>query len=384
MAKPPISRKGRVLFLTIAYPPNPSAASVVHKHLLNQFDPRSFEVLTASWPGSKVIARPEGIKARIIYTSFEFYSRKIHRFFARFQKYTIQWLLKYHVRRVKPVKLIIAFPDLYWLDVCTKYAVKKNIPFVAYLHDTIVEGTYAPDRKLLAQQVQERVFKHARKVAVMSEGMRALYKRKYNLDSTAWEHIYPEKPVVIEVAKERRAHWSGDVYAINNYSVARVNKAFESLNINFSISSGKSKAQLKGFGIDGEHIQKVFYPERADYLKSLCSASILLLGLNYPGECDVHEDELATIFSTKTPEYLGSGSLIVYHGPAHYFLAQFLIQHNCGVVIDTRDEAEIKAKIADIFENPHRYAAMPVNALKTLHIFDPEQVCKKVIETIDD
>lgn len=280
--------------------------------------------------------------------------------------------------------LIIAYPNLYWLDVCTKFAVRKEIPFITYLHDTILEATYAEDRKYLARKVQDRVFKNSQKVTVMSEGMRTLFKKKYELESTAWEHIYPELPVVADVPKERRAHWSGDVYAINNFSVARVNKAFESLNITFSISSGKSKTQLKGYGIDGEHIQKVFYPKRADYLKSLCSASILLLALNYPEECNVNEDELATIFSTKTPEYLGSGSLIIFHGPAHYFLAQFLIRHNCGVVIDTKEEVIIEATIADIFDNPSKYKHLPVNALKTLHIFNPERIRDKVIATIND
>lgn len=382
--KPPVSKKGKVLFLTIAFPPNPSAASVVHKHLLTQFDPSSFEVLTTAWPGAKAIAKPEGIKARNIYVSFEFYSRKVHRFFAAFQKYTIPLMLGYHIRRVKPVNIVICYPDLFWLDICSAYLVKKKIPFEIYLHDTVVEGTYASDRKQLAQETQDRVFKHARKIAVMSEGMRSLYRKKYNLESTAWEHIYPESPVKIDVPKERRAHWSGDVYAINNFSVARMNAAFKALNIEFSISSGKSKAQLKGYGIDGDHVQKVFYPERADYLKSLCSATILLVGLNYPEECKVHEDELATIFSTKTPEYLGSGSIIVFHGPAHYFLAQFLTEHNCGVVIDTKDEAVLTSKIADIFDHPEKYSHLPKNALETLPIFSAERVRDKVIATLHD
>lgn len=280
--------------------------------------------------------------------------------------------------------IIIAYPNLYWLDVCTKFAVKKNLLFIAYLHDTILEATYATDQKYLAQQVQDRVFKHAGRVAVMSEGMCNLYKKKYNLDSIAWEHIYPELPIVENVPKERRAHWSGDVYAINNFSVARLNKAFESLNITFSISSGKSKAQLKGYGIEGEHIRKVFYTERSDYLNSLRSASILVLGLNFAEECNVNEDELATIFSTKTPEYLGSGSLIIFHGPAHYFLAQFLIRHNCGVVIDSKDEGTIKAAIEDIFDNPSKYNQLPVNALKTMQIFNAERIRDKVIATVND
>ena len=82
-----------------------------------------------------------------------------------------------------------------------------------------MEATYASPSKTLAGQVQARIFKHAYHIAVMSEGMRDLYKRKYGIESTAWEHIYPEEPVRVPAAKENRAHWSGDVYEINHKAV---------------------------------------------------------------------------------------------------------------------------------------------------------------------
>lgn len=380
---PPLSEKGKILFLTIAYPPNPTASAVVHKHLLDQFDPGSFVVISGFFPGAKKVRVPGAVKQHFIYLSAEFISSKLHRVLARLQRFTIPLLLGYHIRKIKPAKIVIGYPDLYWLDLCSAAAIKYQVPFVPYLHDTIEEAANSGPGKELARIVQHRIFAKAEKIAVMSEGMRALYKKKYNLVTTAWEHIYPEIPVKFFGEKEYRAHWSGDVYEINYKSVLRLNLAVEKLGLKFSISNGKTREQLKGYGISGTHIQKVFYPNRSEYLEHLSKSKIVLLGLNYPDECSIQEDELATIFSTKTPEYLGSGSLIVYNGPAHYFLAKFILDHHCGVVIDSRDEKVIFEKLEEVCKNYNQYQDRIENARQCLEIFSPKSVREKVLATLN-
>lgn len=375
-------KKGKTLFLTIAYPPNPAAAAVVHRHLLDQFDPKSFVVLTGFFLGAKRAEVPPDVQHHFIYLSLEFLSSKIHRVFARIQRFTIPIFLNIYIRLLKPGRIIIAYPDIYWLDICSTVAIKRNIPFIPYLHDTVVEAIYGRSKEIAAE-VQERIFTKAYNIAVMSEGMRSLYKNKYNLSCVAWEHIYPELPVSYNGQKDNRAHWSGDVYEINYKSVLRLNKALEKLGMQFSISNGKTREQLKGFGIDGDHVIKVFYPKRSDYLTQLSTAKILLLGLNYPDECTVHEDELASIFSTKTPEYLGSDSLIVYHGPKHYFLAKFLLENDCGIVIDTRDENELLTELKKITVNYSSHLQKIKNASNSLSVFNAGTVTQKFIKTLD-
>ena len=375
-------KKGKTLFLTIAYPPNPTASAVVNRHLVDQFDPKSFVVITGFFPGAKRAEIPKEIQQHFIYLSFEFLSSKVHRLIARLQRFTIPVFLNIYISLIKPGRIIITFPDLYWLDLCSAVAIKKKIPFIPYLHDTIVEATYGCSKEL-AKKVQERIFSKAYNIAVMSEGMKELYQKKYQLSSVAWEHIYPELPVVFKGQKNNRAHWSGDVYEINYKAVVRLNNALEKMGMQFSISNGKTREQLKTFGIEGEHLQKVFYPKRADYLLQLSASKILLLGLNYADECTVDEDELASIFSTKTPEYLGSDSLIVYHGPKHYFLAKFILQNDCGIVIDTRDENELLAQLENIIQNYNSHLQKIKNAGSSLSIFNAELVAQKLISTLD-
>ncbi len=376
-------KKGKTLFLTIAYPPNPTASAVVHRHLLDQFDPKSFVVITGFFPGAKRAEVPKEVRRHFIYLSFEFFSSKAHRIIARMQRVTIPLFLNFYIWLIKPKRIIIGYPDLYWLDICSAVALKKNIPFIPYLHDTVLEATYFSRSKELAGEVQQRIFSKAYNIAVMSEGMQALYKKKYQVDSIAWEHIYPEQPVIFNGEKENRAHWSGDVYEVNYKAVIRLNAALEKMGIRFSISNGKTREQLGAYGIKGTQLQKVYYPRRADYLVQLSSAKILLLGLNYAGECAVHEDELSSIFSTKTPEYLGSGSLIVYHGPKHYFLARFLLENDCGIVIDTTDENELLTQLKNIINNYDSYSDKIKNAANSLQLFNASRISRKLISTLD-
>ena len=100
--KHPMFKNGKTLFLTIAYPPNPTASAVVHRHLLDQFDPGSFVVITGFFPGAKRAEVPREVKQHFIYLSFEFISSRIHRFIARLQRVTIPIFLNFYITLVKP------------------------------------------------------------------------------------------------------------------------------------------------------------------------------------------------------------------------------------------------------------------------------------------
>ena len=88
-------------------------------------------------------------------------------------------------------------------------------------------------------------------------------------------------------------------------------------------------------------------PPRARYRHyyAIASKAVLLLALDAPHESNVHRDELATIFPTKTPEYLASGRPVFAHCPSDYFLARFLNEHGCGAVVSEDDDNAIMAQL---------------------------------------
>ncbi len=321
----------------------------------------------------------EKVAKYIIYHSFEFISTKFHRFFAWFQIPVIRFLLRRIIRNEEPDLAIIAYPDLYMLDIASKTCDDVGLKYVPYLHDTIVEGVYDKNRRIQAQVVQDRLFSNNRPIAVMSKGMQTLYREKYKVKTISWEHIYPESiRVNAKGAKKHRAHWSGDVYEINHIAVKQLHDALGQIGMEMTISNGKSRDALKSFGLNGSHVNKVYYPKRRDYLEHLEQSKILLLALNEHDECAVHKDELSTIFSTKTPEYLASNSLILYYGSTDYFLAKFIKEHDCGIVLSPMSPMELECRITSILNDITKFQYKIENAKRTLKLFKAESVMVKV------
>lgn len=378
--KKEILKNKKVFFITVAFPPNPSAAASVHKFLFKYFDEDSYVILTAKMHFAKKTTKSSLKNLYFIWHNFEFLSQKIDRYFSKIQKLYLRFILNYYYKKFKPVLIIGAYPDINFLKIAFEFAKSKKLPFLPYLHDTVYEANlYKPNSDEI-KKLHEDILSYSKQIAVMSEGMEDLYKEKYNRDTVALEHIYPEKPVLNNnLIKKERIHWSGDIYIINQNSVKRFSDMLNKLNYEFTISNGKTIDNLKEMGITG-NIRKCFYEKRTDYLNHLSESKYLLLSLDYPEDSPVHKDELRTIFSTKTPEYLGSGSLIIYHGPSDYFLAKFINKYDCGIVIDTKDEKLLLEKFSEIDNNYDRFNYKILNAYNCLKIFDGETISNKLIK----
>jgi glycosyltransferase involved in cell wall biosynthesis len=117
---------------------------------------------------------------------------------------------------------------------------------------------------------------------------------------------------------------------------------------------------------------------------ALTSHGLLLLALSWPDESKIHEDELGTIFPTKTPEYLASGNLIVVHCPSTYFLARFLQENDCGIVIDTKSPEEMQQKLQAALSDVENVDRLRRNALKAAEMFQIEKVASVFSNTIEE
>lgn len=262
------------------------------------------------------------------------------------------------------------YPTFASLKIATDVAEALGAEYFPYLHDTVAEGLSHTDMATDAAALQQRVFRVATKVMTMSEGMTRYFQEQYGLDSHPLVHSYPE-PVRDQPASGRQdsAFWGGEVYAINNRSFTRVQKALENLNIPLEVTS------LSSLSIDeGSNIQRNFYPTREEYIQAVSHHGILILAINWPDESDVHEAELSTIFPTKTIEYLATGSPILIHCPEHYFLARFFRERNCGVVVTSKDEASLAEGIQFLLAKSEATVEMQRNALETAHMFSIDKV----------
>ena len=305
-----LCENGKVFYVTAAFPPVPAGSSIINRNLLSCFNPASFDVFSTK---ADIAAKVESFDINVhrIFKSYYFSSR-LNLLLSKMQVSSATKKLIKFAEKEKPSVIVGVFPDYFFLKIARDAARTLGIPFVAYLHDTIAESSAGGKISKESSILQDQVFEEASALMVMSEGMRELYKNKYSIDSTALEHTYLED-IPKEIASgelNKEAFWGGDVYAINKNSVRRVADALRSDGLKFFIASGHNRSYFETAGLNTENIETGFFSKRDEYLETLKKYGILVLALDWPDESHIHRDELATIFPTKTPEYLASGVFV--------------------------------------------------------------------------
>lgn len=384
MNRPDLCEDGRTLFVGLV-PPAPGGASIVARNLLQCFSRESVVVATAANRDRSEMNREPENRTFEILRSFP-YSRGINNRLFRLQTPLAARRLARLARKVDARVIIGSHPTRHLLEISRLAAVRTKIPWIAYLHDTFAEATAGlPDAERL-RRVQEAVFAESSHILVMSEGMSDLYRRKHGgLKTTPLEHIYP-LPIRDELPappKERKIFWAGNVYVINACSFSRVAKAARKAGMPVSMTSPKSLTTIGAMGIDTSSIERAYYPDWSEYLSALSEHEILLLALDWPDESDMHRDELATIFPTKTPEYLASGRPILVHCPEDYFLARFFRDHDCGTVVSERSVEAVCEAIGRIRGGGPEIRKRSLNGLEAMDRFRPERIARRLKTVVD-
>jgi glycosyltransferase involved in cell wall biosynthesis len=158
--------------------------------------------------------------------------------------------------------------------------------------------------------------------------------------------------------------------------------ALQRANYPFLLATRMTAKDLKKQGVVGDHIRTGFYSNRMDYLNTLQQQDILILALDWPDESPKHIDELATIFPTKTPEYLASGRPILVHCPENYFLARFFRKHNCGLVVPERSVDALEAAVRYLAEDSSQVENMRKSALTAAQFFNADQLASRFQTTV--
>lgn len=383
--RPPIHNKGHVLYITSAFPPSPGGSCVVNQSLLSAFDPESFTVVSHK-SSIKRIGVNERIKVLRVLKSFPSIGR-YNKLLLRLQRKIA--ILRIHslVKSKNPVLIIGAYPNLFFLDLAIRTAEKYNLPFVAYLHDTIYEANIGTSAEKLAEALHQQVIKYAALIFVMSDGMKTLFNLKYHQKTIALRHTYSEnaKPFSFKRKNKLRFFWGGAIYNINAYPLAQLSRVLKSSGHTLELTANTSNALIKN-GFELNNCITTFYTSREDYLNAIEKSDVLVLALDKHERANIHFDEISTIFPTKTPEYLASGKPIVVICPKNYFLYEFFERHDCGFLIDVNKLSTIYI-IERELEDISRVRQKVDNARKVLkryfHLNDVRETFLEEIKKIE-
>jgi hypothetical protein len=329
----PVVDGKHVLVVTQVNPYTPvGGVTVVLRNLFSRFDPESYTFAYLgrfTSRGGDRVNRPDCHRLIPNYHPVQFLDFALK---GTKRNYAIREAAKLAEARQSEI-IMGLYPTLSSLDVATQVSKQTGARYFPYLHDTVAEGLSHTPMAETARKLQEDVFEQAEKVITMSEGMSDYYRKAYEKETYPLEHSFPEQ-ITSEpnFERSRTAFWGGEVYSINDKSFSRAQKALLARRVDLEVTS------LSKLDIEIETNVKVnFYPSREEYIEAVQRHGILLLGINWPDESDVHEAELSTIFPTKTIEYLATGSPILVHCPEDYFLARFIRERGCGVVVSERE-----------------------------------------------
>ena len=132
-------------------------------------------------------------------------------------------------------------------------------------------------------------------------------------------------------------------------------------------------------------IEITAYRNREDYINALKDHSAHILVLNESANSDWGEEELATAFPTKTPEFMASGRPIFVMCPERYSLAKFFRKYDCGCVLTSTATDDVIAKgIQKVLSEGEDVLRWRKNAIACARMFDASRVAKKFSSVLDD
>jgi hypothetical protein len=376
----------KILFVTRNYPPNNTGAAVVMSNLILGLDQDIVAgVVTEANSKHDQDEIISGVKVFKLFSILHYFNPKVWLLIDKlFYGFELRKLIKI-IDSNNVTHIVGVYPDLNFLNIASQSAKKAGVKFIPYLHDTVAEGLSHKWQNKHALKIQNRIFDNSDVMFVMSQGMKDLYRKKYQIETVPLLHSFSETPKSVKPninLRSKSIFWGGSIYSINKETVKRIHNACIELDFNLTLSAANNKENLNRMGYVDRNIIIAPFFSRPDYLDFLKKQSALLLSIDWSDESLVHFDELATIFPTKTIEYLTSGKPIIVHCPEDYFLAKFFKKHDCGLLIHDRDPLRIQELLTTFF-NDQEIMERKINnaflASEQFHISRVVNVFKKEI-----
>jgi hypothetical protein len=216
------------------------------------------------------------------------------------------------------------------------------------MHNTLVENRKGWRLKL-ANVVQAQVFREATRVLVISEGMERFYRSKYpTVNFQIIPHVFSRNPnvdagnPVLRSASPKAVALCGNFNQTNLEATRRVIDAlFATKEYQISVYTPVPPLLLRARGIDTSKIHRIDYVAENEVIKRLNEADLLVLTHGLEG--GLSDIEYQTIFPTRTVWLLLAARPLLVHAPRNSFLAEYIRERGCGIVVDTPSEEAIQA-----------------------------------------
>lgn len=372
----------KILVISWGLPPEPIAMAIVVANLARQFSADQMVIA-----GEKI--RSLNYKELTDINDIEF-----NYIFRRFGYRKILSLVQLPVALFKTLliikrhnvdKIFAIYPTEVFLLVAYLASLITGKELYLYFVNTYVENRHSFLRPLHVF-FQKMLFKRAKHVFVMSEGMVDLYKKIYPdlKKCSALRHTFNEEITEYrsyEIGHRVNFYFSGNVNdSCREAAIRLFNTISSNPNYKITVSPGSQKSSLISYGIKTDKLNLIS-ASRDNLITEIRKAEIMLLPHGFHGA--LSQEEYDTIFPTKVIEYLISGKVILLHAPESSFLTKFMQTHNCALIVTQSDEKMILEAIETLKNDSLLREQLIRNALKAAELFYAPAVIHEFRKTLN-
>jgi glycosyltransferase involved in cell wall biosynthesis len=266
-----------------------------------------------------------------------------------------------------------------------------RIPFYFYVFDYYSKqwegptywgnGGYAG----FGRWLEKVLVKGAAGVIVPNEFLRDALKKQFRVEPTVLHNScdlsqYSLAPETPEPHNGIKIIYTGDIYEAHFDAFNNLLKAIENLDtVTLHAYSIRSREYLEAHGLKG---RVVFHPHvpNAEISKIHQQADVLFLALAFHSP---YPDAIRTAAPGKIGEYLASGRPILVHAPRDSFVAWYFRQHECGLVVDEENPAELTTALEKLLSDEQLRNRLVANALsRAIEDFDLHKMRETLARTI--
>jgi len=389
----PAPERGRFMLLSHVLPPSWSGQAVILGRLLDGADPQHYCVCSAGLNHRDI---EEWAHDRALPTTYHalpgtpdnvvFMCRRLVALAAARRATALAHLL----RREGCDAVIACTGDVFDAPAAALAARWTGVRCYLYVLDDYVNQWPAGTRRHRAEDFEQRLRRRLAGVIVPNELLAEAMERRLGITPTLIRNVRSarERPPAEPDASppgDRTATilYTGAVYHVNVDTLRAVTDALGLLggrDTLLRVFTAQPAALLESFGLAGPRIEHVAHVPVDEVERELSRADLLLIPFSF---CSAVDEVIRTAAPGKMGDYLASGTPILAVVPGDSFVAWYLREHECGLVVDREDPVAIAEAIRSLLDDPSRRDRLVANARERARTdFDPAIGRRKLLELV--
>jgi glycosyltransferase involved in cell wall biosynthesis len=365
--------------ISLGLPPSQSGQSMVLYHLLKQFDPQKYCLITLkNFHQYKCLGNcSTRLKAKYFFLHPDYQIVRLMTKTASLVRSALllEILLKLRIYQVKKIlqkeqcKVVIGCTGDLFDPPAAFFAGKElGIPFILYTFDFYSRQWIHPVLREFSEKKEREMINGPSQVIVPNECLKQEYFQKYGIEATVIhnpfdlaEYEQNAKITRADTAHDPKIVYTGAIYDAHFTAFHNLIAAIEKTgipNLKLHIYTPQSISYLKNNFITGPvEIHKHLPNNQMPGVQRDADILFLPLAFNSP-----YPEIIKTSAPGKIGEYLAAKKPVLVHAPSDSFISWYFRKYSCGLVVDKDDPEKLAQEIIRLLSDKKMQKQFSENA----------------------